>query len=95
VTDVLDRAVNAKLVDLWIEQLCTRRHELGLTRQEVARRIGVGRTLLRNWECRVHYPSVANLASWAEALGGDLQMQLPNCERPGASLANPPTGELI
>lgn len=73
-TIALDRAVHVKLAQMWVARLKTARKDQGVTQKQLGARIGVGKSLIRNWECGIHLPSVPSLMAWAEALGFDLQL---------------------
>ena len=71
-------------VEYRVELLCIHlrrvRETLGLSQPEVARRVGVSKQTVENWELgrpskrggRPHIPNLSNLIRWADALGCDV-----------------------
>ena len=47
----------------------TRRQTLGLTQEELARRLGVSAPAVNKWERSIHYPDITLLPSLARVLG--------------------------
>lgn len=54
----------------------TRRQTLGLTQEELARRLGVSAPAVNKWERSIHYPDITLLPSLARVLGVDLNTLL-------------------
>jgi transcriptional regulator with XRE-family HTH domain len=57
-----------------IRALRRRREELGLSGEEVARRIGCTDALVYKWEVGMRRPSPPMLWDWAEVLGGEVAL---------------------
>jgi transcriptional regulator with XRE-family HTH domain len=77
-----DVEINAALVDgTWtvrtlVTALTARRKSLGLHQSDVARIIGCGQQLVSRWETGDNEPDLAQLASYARAVGLELRIDL-------------------
>lgn len=60
------------IVDLLVE----RREELGLSRRELARRIGTSPSTVHYWETGERNPTLYSLRSWTKVLGYELMVTL-------------------
>jgi transcriptional regulator with XRE-family HTH domain len=56
--------------------LKTRRKMLGLSRDAVAKEIGISESALTKWECGERSPTLLHTAGWARALGMELRVWL-------------------
>ncbi len=58
-------------------ELILARHALGLTQEDIARRMGVGRVQVAIIESKPTKVSLDKIAAYAESLGGRLTLSLP------------------
>lgn len=68
--------------------IAERRHELGLTQQELADRLNLSNKTISKWESGAGSPDIANLAELAKALGVTAD-ELLNGERSSAKTEPP------
>jgi len=71
------RRYQAALENAIAGRLAARRRALGLTQAVLARRLGVSRVTVHNWETGAYYPaSFVQFQAWARALGETLEIAL-------------------
>lgn len=62
-------------------EIKTRRNELGLTQEELAKKLNVSRTAVSNWEQQRNYPDIELLVSLSDELGISLDKLLRGDQR--------------
>lgn len=61
-------------VDPLVRNLIARRHGLGLSQREAARRAGISNAALSEIEAGKHSPTLNTLRAWAQVLGCDVTL---------------------
>jgi Helix-turn-helix len=59
-----------------IEKLVARRHELGISQNELDMRIGVAFGHVGKWECGMRSPAPHSLMLWCQALGLEIELKV-------------------
>ena len=66
--------------EIMVDQLIKRRHELGMSQEQLSFEIGCAKSLIHKWEQYKRVPSGFMLGCWVEALG--LQIKVTEkCEK--------------
>ena len=55
-----------------VAKMVRRRHDLGITQEELNHRLGVADRLISKWECGTRTPASFHLYCWADALQSEL-----------------------
>lgn len=55
--------------EIMVDQLIKRRHELGMSQEQLSFEIGCAKSLIHKWEQYKRVPSGFMLGCWVEALG--------------------------
>ena len=60
--------------EIMVDQLIKRRHELGMSQEELSFEIGCAKSLIHKWEQYKRVPSGFMLGCWVEALGLQIEV---------------------